>query len=106
MDTVLGRALEEAARDCAAHVNPVSVVYAPPPGIKRHYRPKIVAALLRVLAEHTDGFCANRGADDADLIATGMVFRFTSDAKRDEFIARMRVYLRLDLRDRLSATKI
>lgn len=106
IQTIVGRILEGAETDCSAHVRGVSVVYARRPERRLRHSTRIVAGLLRILADHTDGFCANRGADDADLVATGMVFRFTSDAKRDQFIARMGRYLEPDLLERLSATRI
>jgi hypothetical protein len=83
--------VEEAAADCSAHTYAVRVTYTCPPG--KQHRLSIIAGLLRIMADHTDGFCATRGATDDDLPTPGMIFRFTSDAKRDLFIRRITIYL-------------
>jgi hypothetical protein len=95
--------LSEAERNCEDHTLRVLVSHRRGSPSRR---PAIIAGLLRVLAENTDGWCANRGATDEDLITTGMVFSFTSDDKRDEFIARLPQYLSASVRQQITAAKI
>jgi hypothetical protein len=97
--------LAEAETDCSAHTSRVKVVHRPAKP-KTNRRPNIIAGLLRILAENTDGRCAFRGATDAKLITTGMIFSFTSDKKRDEFMTRIRLYLDDVVRDQLDVGKI
>lgn len=96
--------IEEAEVDCSAHTHGVNVHYVakgkPTPSAK------IVGALLRVLAEHTDGRCAVRGATDSDLAKQGAIFRFTSEEKRGEFLRRFPVYLSDRVRGNLTTALI
>jgi hypothetical protein len=95
--------LSEAERNCEDHTFQVQVIHrrgSPP------RRPAVIAGLLRVLAENTNGWCANRGATDEDLVTTGMIFNFTSDDKRDEFITRIANYMSNSVRQQISAAKI
>jgi hypothetical protein len=97
--------LSEAERSCDAHTFKVRVLHLPSKPSTR--QSKVIAGLLRVLAENTDGWCANKGATDADFTTTGMVFHFTSDAKRDEFITkRIRPYLEPVVRQQISVSKV
>jgi len=97
--------LSEAEKDCAAHSLLVNVVHTPALP-KPNRQPKIIAGLLRIIAENTDGRCAFRGATDSKLQSTGMVFRFTTDVKRDEFIKRIKLYLDPVVQLQLSVAKI
>jgi hypothetical protein len=95
--------LAEAERDCSKHTFGVRVRYFCNP---LKHRTSIVAGLLRVLADHTDGYCANRDANDVDLTKSGMLFHFTSDVKRDEFMQAIQRYLRKEVRDCLTVNKV
>jgi hypothetical protein len=95
--------LSEAEQDCQDHTFKVSVVHRPKKPVRRS---KVIAGLLRVLAENTDGWCAFRGATDATLVTTGMIFSVTSDEKRDGFITRVANYLSTSVRQQISLTKI
>ena len=94
----------EAERDCTEHTFRVSVLHesAQPP-IRQT---KVLAGLLRVLAENTDGRCAFRGATDRALVTDGALFSFTSDAKRNEFIKCLRLYLDASSQQQLSVSKV
>ena len=96
--------LEEAERDCANHTFHVNVLHTPT--TPRSRRTKVLAGILRVLAENTDGRCAMRAATDAKLTTTGATFHFTSDAKRDEFISCIRYYMDQTSRRQLSVSKV
>jgi hypothetical protein len=97
--------LAEAEVDCSAHTLKVRVTHRPAKP-KATRLPGIIAGLLRILAENTDGRCAFRGATDASLVSTGMVFSFTTDEKRNLFIRRIRLYLDEVVRQQLSVSKI
>ncbi len=100
----IGAILEGAERDCANHTFHVNVLHTPAKPPSR--RIKVLAGILRVLAENTDGRCAVRAATDASLTTTGAIFHFTSDAKRDEFIIRIRVYMDQTSQRQLSVSKV
>nr|WP_137117379.1 hypothetical protein [Azospirillum argentinense] len=82
---------EAREKDCAKHTSAVNVMARP--GLAKVRQTELVAGILRVIAEYTDGFCAVRHADDKDLTTSGMVFKFSTDAKRAKFKERIPQYL-------------
>lgn len=91
---ILGEAQEE---NCDQHVHPLIVTYERKDTAKQH-RTDLIAALLRVAAVYEDGFCAVRGAEDADLTAPeGLRFHFTSDEKLKAFHGSARSSLSADV---------
>lgn len=104
MTTKASVILAEVERNCDAHTFAVRVRHTP---AKPARQSKVIAGLLRVLAENTDGWCANKGAVDTLFKTTGMLFHFTSDKKRDEFIkTRIALYLDTAVQAQLTVTKV
>jgi hypothetical protein len=90
--------MEARERNCDKHTVTTAVYYT---GQIRGQQKRIdiTAALIRVLAHQTDGECATEGATDASFITpSGMILRFTSNEKRDEFLRRIPRYLSTDSR--------
>ena len=93
-------------RDCSEHIHHVIVILSLAT-LKKKQHSNLIAALLRQIADYTDGWCATELAKDADLISPdGMTFYFTDDEKRTQFINRIGFYLREDIADALSARKV
>lgn len=91
---ILGEAQEQ---NCDQHVHPLIVTYEPRGSAKQHST-GLTAALLRVIAVYEDGFCAVRGAEDADLTEPeGLRFHFTSDEKLKAFHGTARSSLNADV---------
>ena len=92
-------------RDCRKHIKKV-VVTIDRDKLEKKQHSNLIAALLRQIADYTDGWCATEYAKDADLDKTsGITFYFTADDKRDSFINRIAFYLREDIADALTARK-
>jgi hypothetical protein len=92
-------------RDCTKHIKRV-VVTLEKSELEKNQHSNLIAALLRQLADYTDGWCSTEHAQDADLdTESGMTFYFTTDEKRTKFINRIEYYLRKDISDALSAKK-
>lgn len=92
--------------DCSKHTTRLRVALDKGK-LKSKQRHDLIAALLRQLADYTDGYCATEGADDADLEpGKSMSFWFTTDEKRETFDDRIRWYLRADVNDALTRTKV
>jgi len=73
--------------------------------LQKNQHSNLIAALLRQLADYTDGFCATQLANDADLSpGKSMSFWFTSDDKRKSFDDRIGYYLRSDIDAALTRT--
>jgi len=84
-------------RDCGKHTIRIYVSLDESKLIKKQHS-NLIAALLRQLADYTDGYCATEGADDADLKpGRSMSFWFTSADKRKKFNDRIGFYLRADV---------
>jgi hypothetical protein len=83
-------ALPERESNCDEHIEHVRVRWRE---TKQSKALRIVAGILRVLAEHTDGFCAYQHADDADFISPGMSFWFRTEKLANEFRKRIPTYL-------------
>ena len=81
---------ESREHNCSQHTVVVKVLYTDADPKRRS---KIIAGLLIVLAECTDGFCAAKGVEASDLTFPGMKFRFTSSKKVKEFKKRVAWYL-------------
>ncbi|QRE78248.1 hypothetical protein [Methylobacterium aquaticum] len=93
-------------QDCDQHTFKVRVVYAPGGNLPIIGSPAIVAAHLRVQAQHVDGFCAFRDVLDEDLMDPGVIFHFTSDENRQRFQQGCEKYLRRRLYQALQFTFI
>ncbi len=92
-------------RDCSKHIKRV-VVTLNKSKLQKKQHSNLIAALLRQIADYTDGWCATEHAQDADLEKTsGMTFYFTTNDKRSKFIDRIGFYLREDIDSALDATK-
>ena len=78
--------------DCSAHTVKLRVRYEPRP-LANGLDPNVVAGHLRVIGAAIDNYCVYRGARSADFRNSGMVFRFTDEAKRDQFRADCAKYL-------------
>jgi len=101
----LSEILGEVENECEDHTLAVVVKFQNDGKLTKQVR--IIGGILRVLAEHTDGFCATDGADDPDLIApSGMVFHFIEEKRQRLFIERIKHYLRGELFERITATNI
>jgi len=93
-------------RDCSKHVKGV-IVTLDREKLKKKQHTNLIAALLRQIADYTDGWCSTEHAKDEDLdAASGMTFWFTTDEKRSSFISRIGYYLREDIDTALTATPI
>jgi hypothetical protein len=91
--------------DCSNHLKRLRVTLDPAKLIGKQ-RSNLIAALLRQLADYTDGFCATQLADDEDLKpGKSISFWFTTDSKRQEFDNRIACYLRADINAALTRTK-
>jgi hypothetical protein len=91
--------------DCSKHLKKV-VVTLSRSRLQKKQHTNLIAALLRQIADYTDGWCATELARDADLdTSSGMAFYFTTDDKRTEFINRIGFYLRQDIEAALTASK-
>lgn len=91
-----------AERDCSKHTECLKVSLDSTK-LKKKQHSNLIAALLRQLADYTDGWCATEGADDADLAAgKAMSFWFTTAEKREQFDNRIGWYLRVDINDALT----
>lgn len=89
--------------DCDKHVKKV-IVTLDRSKLKKKQHTNLIAALLRQIADYTDGWCSTEHAKDNHLDhASGMTFYFTSDAKRSKFMDRIGLYLRADIDDALTA---
>ena len=94
-----------AERDCSKHTERLKVSLDSAK-LKKKQHSNLIAALLRQLADYTDGWCATEGADDADLAAGKEIsFWFTTDEKREQFDKRIGWYLRADINDALTRKK-
>lgn len=83
---------ESSEHDCDRHTHAVTVKYLKTTDAPTRV-PGIIAGLLRVLAQYTDGLCALRKATDENLTTKGMVFHFSSKKKVEQFVGRIRMYL-------------
>ena len=91
-------------RDCSKHTFRIRVSLDKAKLAKKQ-RSNLIAALLRQIADYTDGYCATEGADDSDLEpGRSMSFWFTSEDKRAEFDKRIGLYLRSDIVSALTRT--
>lgn len=91
-------------RDCSKHTFRIRVSLDVAK-LAAKQQSNLIAALLRQLADYTDGFCATEGADDADLKpGRSMSFWFTSTDKRKQFNDRIAFYLRADINAALTRT--
>jgi hypothetical protein len=92
--------------DCSKHLLKTRVSLNPSKLEKsQHYN--LIAALLRQIADYTDGWCATEYAKDADLAPSkAMTFYFTSEEKRTQFDNRISIYLRKDINDALTRTEV
>jgi hypothetical protein len=94
-----------AEHDCDKHIENVRVTLDSSK-LKKKQHTNLIAALLRQIADYTDGWCSTEFAKDANLESnSGMIFYFTSDDKRTTFINRIGYYLREDIDAALSAKK-
>jgi hypothetical protein len=92
-------------QNCNEHTEKV-VVTIDTEDLKKKQHTNLIAALLRQIADYTDGWCATEYAKDENLESRfGMIFYFTSDEKRTRFIGRIGFYLRKDIATALSARK-
>lgn len=84
-------------RDCTTHVVRVRLSLNPAK-LRNKQRSNLTAALLRQIADYTDGWCASEHAKDADLEpGKWMHFYFTDEEKRTLFKNRIGWYLRDDV---------
>ena len=91
-----------AERNCDKHTKKVTVKIDRS-RLEKKQHSNLIAALLRQIADYTDGWCATEHAKDVDLdSASGMVFYFTTDERRDLFKNRISYYLREDIDTALS----
>jgi predicted Mrr-cat superfamily restriction endonuclease len=91
-------------QDCSKHVKRI-VIKLDANKLEAKRKSGLIAALLRVIAEYTNGFCAVEHADDADIVSSdGMHFWFTTEEKRAEFEKRIGFYLDADIVAALSAS--
>jgi hypothetical protein len=88
--------------DCSKHLTKV-LVSLDQSKLQKKQHTNLIAALLRQIADYTDGWCATELARDADLEpGKAMSFYFTTDAKRTQFKDRIGLYLRSDIDSALS----
>jgi hypothetical protein len=91
--------------DCSKHIKKV-IVTLDESKLEKKQHPNLIAALLRQIADYTDGWCSTEFAKDANLESkSGMIFYFTRDDKRTKFIDRIGFYFRKDIEAALSAKK-
>lgn len=84
-------------RDCSKHIKKVTA-HLDTTELKKKQHTNLIAALLRQIADYTDGWCSTELAKDEDLVSpSSMVFYFTTDKKRTQFINRVGFYLREDI---------
>jgi hypothetical protein len=92
--------------DCTQHLKKVLVTLNQAKLEKKQHS-NLIAALLRQIADYTDGWCSTELAKDADLESSkGMTFYFTTEDKQTLFIDRIVFYLRSDVSAALKASKI
>lgn len=92
--------------DCSKHIKKV-LVTLDKSKLTKNQHSNLIAALLRQIADYTDGWCSTEYAKDKDLESdSGMTFYFTADDKRTSFINRIGNYLREDIKDALTARKV
>jgi hypothetical protein len=90
--------------NCSSHTKKVTV-RLDEAKLEKQQRSNLIAGLLRVIAEYTDGFCAVELADDADIVKdSGMQFWFTTSDKQETFKNRIRIYLRADISGALAVS--
>ena len=93
-------------RDCGKHVKR-AIVTLDRSRLQKKQHTNLIAALLRQIADYTDGWCATEYAYDADLeSSSGMTFYFTTGDKRTKFIDRIGFYLRGDIDTALTARRV
>ena len=91
-------------RDCSKHNKRVTVKLDELK-LTRKQHPNLIAGLLRVVAEYTDGFCAVELARDDDLTASkGMGFWFSDADKQALFKKRIGIYLEEEISGALTST--
>lgn len=94
-----------AERDCTKHLKKVHVSIDKSK-LESKQHTNLIAALLRQIADYTDGWCATEYAKDEDLVPpSSMTFYFTTNDKQTIFINRIGYYLRADIAAALSAVK-
>jgi hypothetical protein len=92
-------------RDCSNHTWRV-VVTLNKELLEKKQHSNLIAALLRQIADYTDGWCSTEYAKDADLDGSGgITFYFTEGAKQTKFIDRIGYYLRNDIAAALTVKK-
>jgi len=95
-----------ASAECPKHTYQI-LVSLDASHLKSKQHSNLVAALLRQIAEYTDGFCAVHDADDEDLLPLRtMAFWFTSEEKRTLFAKRIELYLRADINAALTSRMV
>lgn len=94
--------INEIEKKCSSHTKGVNV--SVDDKLPSKYDLKIIAGVLRVIAENTDGYCANKHADNEDLNKAGMIFHFTTEEKRNNFKRDVGEYVPSGIKTHLKVT--